>query len=110
MISLLLMSASIHLDDDQIERQSNAVRSAASELLNVSIYSLQEAFDSQEKIRKKISLLDDLLKSVVNMPDVPNYEEGVQNLDRLKLRVDELKTRIQLLNTRITDLEKVIPH
>ncbi|EAX96751.1 hypothetical protein TVAG_288510 [Trichomonas vaginalis G3] len=96
------------LDEDQIEIQANSVRSAISELVNMCVYSLNEAFASQDKIRKNITNLEQLLNSITHMPDAPNFQSGIENINRLKARVGELQKRIHALDARFSDLEKNI--
>ena len=97
---------SFSLTDDDIETQSNAVRSAISELINVSAYTLKEAFDSQTNLKKQIITLEDLLQSLKNIHDVPDFSVGSVKLQELRSRIGSLETRINELTQRFDDIEK----
>ena len=95
-------------DDDKIEVQSNAVRSAISELLNVSLYSLKEAYESQRKLKMKLSELDSLLKPILDSMDPPDFAEGIEQINKLKSRIQSISNRIVNLDKRLTDIDTVL--
>ena len=95
-------------DDDKIEEQSNMIRSAIAELLNISLYSLKEAFDSQNKLQSKLAQLDELLKPVVAFNQIPEFSEGIDQLNKLKSRVQTISNRISILDKRLQNIENYI--
>ena len=93
------------LDDDKIEVQSNAVRSVISELLNVSLYSLKEAYESQRKLQMKLNELDSLLKPILESMDPPDFSDGIQQINKLKNRIQSISNRITNLDKRLNDID-----
>ena len=94
------------MDEDQLEIQTNKVRSAISELVNISVFSLKEAFESQRKLRAKIAEFEKIGKSLHELKGVPGFEEGEKELQKLKNRIKSCSNRILVLEKRLSDIEK----
>jgi len=94
------------MNSDQFEIQANKVRSAISELINTSIFTLKEAFESQRKLQAKIAEFEKIGKSLKELKGAPGFEEGEKQLQKLKNRMKSCLIRIQVLEKRILDIEK----
>lgn len=93
------------LTDDEIESRSNPIRIALSELVNTSVLSLKEAYQSQATLSLKISELEKCLKPANELSPPPNFKKAIKEVNSLKERVDHIYHRIEILNQRFSVLE-----
>ena len=95
-----------NLNEDEIEIRTNKIRSIMAELLNTSIFTLKEAFESQKLLKSKINLLENTLKPITDLKNLPDFKEGHNKLIKSKNRINQLMNRIILINNRLIEIEK----
>lgn len=93
------------LDEDEIEKQSNKIRTALSTIINDSSLSLKDAFESQRILSKKIRDLEILLKSLLNLPDSTDFHFVLNNLQHYKQRLTTVMMKLNALELRFQALE-----
>lgn len=93
------------LDEDEIERQSNLVRTAISTIINDSAMSLKDAYESQRVLSKKIRELEVLLKPLLQMPDIPDLQQVFVRFQQFKQRLTTIQMKLNTLDPRFQALE-----